>query len=70
MKVRMRLALPLVLTVAGCATTTPPLANSPGPVAQTSAAPPQRVSAASDALGHQLDSMLANYRPASTTLTR
>ncbi|HET8996652.1 MAG TPA: hypothetical protein VFN42_08290 [Acetobacteraceae bacterium] len=70
MKVRMRLALPLLLAVAGCAATPSPMTTSPGPVAQTSAAPPQRVTAASEALGQRLDSMLANYRPAAMTLTR
>lgn len=70
MKVRMSLALPLVLAVTGCAATAPPVADSPGPVAQSSAAPPQRVTAASAALGQRLDSMLANYRSAPMTLTR
>ena len=48
----------------------PPWADNTGPAVQTSAAPPQRVDAASNALGQRLDTMMANRHTTPTTLTR
>ena len=61
MKIRMRLALPALVLLAGCATTNDQnySANSiPAPAA----AAPQRVDAVSNALGAKMDSMLAAQR--------
>ena len=70
MKVRMRFVLPALLALAGCASTTPPMAENAGPAGHTSAAPPQRVDAASNALGQRLDTMMATRRTAPATVTR
>lgn len=70
MTVRKRFLLPVLLALAGCASTPSPMADGYGPTAQTSAASPQRVQAASSALGQRLDSMLANPRIAPMTVTR
>ncbi len=70
MKVRMRLLLPVLLALSACATTPAPVADNTGPAVQTSAAPPQRVDAASNALGQRLDTMMANRHTTPTTLTR
>jgi hypothetical protein len=70
MKVRMRLAIPLLLAgLAGCA------ADQPSPqytaaTAPASAAAPQQVNAASDALGQRLDNMMAKRRTPATSVTR
>lgn len=69
--VRMRLMLPALLALASCAATPSPTIQATSPVAQTtSAAPPQRVVAVSDALGHRLDAMLAKGRFTQSSVTR
>jgi len=71
MMVRIRLVLPTLLALASCASTPSPVATDvAGPVVQTSAAPPQRVIAVSNELGQRLDSMLANARLSSASVTR
>ena len=70
MSVRIGLVLPALLALAGCAASTSPMTGAAGPVAQTSAAPPQRVTAVSNVLGQRLDSMLANVRFTPTSVTR
>lgn len=71
MTVRIRLVLPALLALAGCASTpSANTANVAGPAADTSAAPPQRVTAVSNELGLRLDRMLANARFGAAGATR
>jgi len=70
MKVRMRFVLPAMLALAGCTSTPSPVGENTLAGAQTSAAPPQRVDAASNALGARLDSMMATRHIAPATITR
>ena len=70
MKVRMRIVLPAMLALAGCTSTATQMGENAGPAMQTSAAPPQRVDAASNALGARLDSIMATRHIAPATVTR
>lgn len=70
MKVRMRIVMPALLSLAGCASTPYPMAGGAPPVGQTSAAAPQQVDAVSDALGRRLDTMIATRRSVPATTTR
>lgn len=70
MKVRMRLAIPLVLAcLAGC-TTEQPSSQYTATTAPATVAAPQRVNAASDALGQRLDNIMATRRVTPGTVTR
>lgn len=66
MKFRMRYALPALVMLAGCATTSD--RDSTAEVAPVpTAAAPQRVDAVSDMLGAKMDNMLASERPVGVT---
>ncbi len=66
MMVRMQFVLPALLALAGCSTAPAPVARGPSPVLQAQAAEPQRVTAASNALGQKLDGMVAAQRASVT----
>jgi hypothetical protein len=68
MKIRVRYVLPALLLLAGCATTS--VDYSASNAAAPAVAPPQRVSAVSDALGAKMDAMLSSRPSASNNLTR
>ena len=69
MKIRLRYVLPAMLTLAGCATT-----NDSGYHASNAAAPavapPQRVSAVSDAVGAKMDAMVTDHSATNAGVTR
>ena len=70
MKVRMCIVIPVLLAIAGCASTTVPLASDSPPEGNAIAAAPQQVSAISDALGQRLDRMIATRHLTPTAMTR
>lgn len=70
MKVRMRMIMPVLLALAGCASTTSPMAGDMAGTPQTSAVAPQRVTAAANALGQQLNAMMAAQGGPSATVLR
>ena len=68
MKVRMRLAIPLLLAcLAGC-TVDQPSTQYTSTTTPASVAPPQQVNAASDALGQRLDNMMARRMPTNSVM--
>lgn len=68
--VRIGFVLSALLALTACAAPSSPTTGTADPVAQTSVAPPQRVTAVSKALGQRLDSMLANAGYASSNVSR
>lgn len=68
--VRIGFVLSALLALAACAAPSSPTTGAADPVAQTSVAPPQRVTAVSNVLGQRLNSMLANAGSASASVTR
>lgn len=69
MKIRLRYALPAMLLLAGCATTSNN-SYSADNAATPAAAPPQRVDAISDAVGAKMDAMMASRPAATNSVTR
>jgi len=68
MNIRMWCVLPVIVMLAGCATNDHEYVENTPPV--PTAAPPERVSAVSDALAARMDSMLASQRLMAGPVTR
>jgi hypothetical protein len=68
MKIRIQYVLPAMLLLAGCATTTDSSYRTSA--ATPTVAPPQRVSAVSDAVGAKMDAMMATQPAPGSNVTR